>query len=231
MRLTVFNGSPRVRRSNTGLLLEHLLAGFASNGGEVVGVHYLAQPARRAAQVAAFAEADAVLIAFPLYADAMPATVKAFVEALVPLIGGCGGMRIMFLVQSGFPEACHSRPLEAWLEKFARRLGATYLGTIVKGGVEGIRDRPPFVQRTLFASFRTLGERLAEVEQLDPALLTTIAGQDRYSRVAMALFVPLMLRFVSSWWNRQMRENGVFADRFAAPYGEPSRARSWRTSS
>lgn len=218
MRLTVFNGSPRTRTSNTGLLLDHLLAGFTANGGEVDGHHYLAQPARRRRQVEAFAAAETALIAFPLYVDAMPAPVKEFIEALAPLAGRADNPGLLFLVQSGFPEACHSRPVEAWLERFARRMNAPYLGTIVKGGAEGIRERPAAMQKNIYRPFHDLGVALARTAALDPRLLAAIAGRERYAPLALKVLAPLMMRLGIGWWDRQLRENGAYERRDAAPY-------------
>ena len=42
MRLTVFNGSPRSRGSNTALLLEPFLEGFSETAGNTYALHYLA---------------------------------------------------------------------------------------------------------------------------------------------------------------------------------------------
>ena len=69
----------------------------------------------------------------------MPAIVKQFIEALEPLKNRENNPPMGFIVQSGFPEALHSRYVEHYLQKLAARLNAPYLGTIVKGGGEGIR--------------------------------------------------------------------------------------------
>ena len=90
--------------------------------------------------VQAFAGAECVLLGFPLYTDAMPGMVKHFIEALEPLAGRKDNPSLGFLVQSGFPEGLHSRYVERYLEKLAERLGCPYLGTIVKGNGEGVRD-------------------------------------------------------------------------------------------
>jgi len=219
MRLTVFNGSPRVNKGNTALMLEPFLAGFTEQGGEAHGPHYLAQAARRPRHAEAFAAADVALIAFPLYVDAMPATVKAFTEALAPYLGRSCNPRVMFLVQSGFPEACHSRPIEAWLEKFARRMGSPYMGTIIKGSGEGLRQQPAMVRNALFRNLHALGQSLQRTGELDPRLLASLAGRDHYSRLPLTLFAPLMMRLGMGWWNRQLKANGVFERRDAAPYG------------
>ena len=89
-----------------------------------------------------FSEAEFIWVGFPLYTDAMPGMVKAFFEALEPLRGRDNNPPIGFLVQSGFPEALHSRYVVRYLENFAARMNAPYVGTIVIGCGDGIRMMP-----------------------------------------------------------------------------------------
>jgi NAD(P)H-dependent FMN reductase len=219
MRLTVFNGSPRGKAGNSALMLQRFLDGFAAAGGEVECVHLLARRSARAEQLAAWHAAEAVLVAFPLYVDAMPALVKELLEDLDA--EGCGLRHppLLFLVQSGFPEACHARPLERWLEKLARRLGAPHLGTMVRGGGEGIRDQPAWMTRKLFDTLSALGRSLAETGRLDPALLTALAGKERFAGVLDQLGLRLASRVSRAWWNAQLRRHGALARRDAAPHG------------
>ena len=123
MRLLLLDGSPRGARSNTMKMLARVAEGWAQAGGAAPEVLHLAHPADFERAVAAFAEAETVLLGMPLYTDAMPALVMAWIEALAPRVGQANP-RLGFLVQSGFPEALHSRPLERYLEKLARRLGS-----------------------------------------------------------------------------------------------------------
>ena len=73
MRLLVLNGSPRGPRSNTDVLLDPLVAGFTAAGGELTGRLHLVRSSHADEAVRAFPSADAVLLAFPLYCDALPA--------------------------------------------------------------------------------------------------------------------------------------------------------------
>ena len=145
-RLTLFNGSPRGRKGNTPIMLEQFAQGF----GGPTEMHHLIHLKETDKFVQAFAEAECAWIGFPLYTDAMPAVVKHFIEALEPLAGRPGNPPLGFLVQSGFPEAAHSRYVERYLEKLAARLGSPYLGTIVKGGGEGINVMTPQMTQSLF---------------------------------------------------------------------------------
>ncbi len=87
----------------------------------------------------------------------MPGIVKAFIESLAPFKDRPDNPPLGFLVQSGFPEAAHSRFVERYLQKLAQRLGSPYLGTIVKGGAEGTRIMPENMTHDLFAALEQLG--------------------------------------------------------------------------
>jgi NAD(P)H-dependent FMN reductase len=218
MRLLVLDGSPRAPRSNTGLLLDAVLRGFGAAGGVVVARHALARPSGLAAAVRDFPEADAVLVGFPLYVDAMPAPVMSFIEALAPRVG-VPNPDLLFVVQSGFPEAVHSRPIERWLAKLARRLGARHLGTVVRPGTEGIRVRPRSQVARAMRPLEALGRGLALTGRLDPAILEAVAGLERFGEGPTARLRLAVAGVVTRWfWNRQLRAHGALADRDAAPY-------------
>ena len=228
-RITVFNGSPRGRRSNTVTLLGSFLAGFASNPGRDFEIVDLIRLKGAARFPQAFADAECVFLGFPLYADSMPGVVKAFIESLEPLRARAGNPPIGFLVQGGFPEAVHSRYVERYLEKLASRMGAPYLGTIVKGGCEiPLREKSALNRHLhnalclnwgMFDRLDRLGRTFGETGQLDPALLRGLARLERYPGVLM----PVLnhsgnSRLINHYWNVRLKHNGAFERRSATPY-------------
>jgi multimeric flavodoxin WrbA len=116
MQLLVFNGSPRGKRSNTGVLVGHFINGFMETPGNTYVIVHLNRINKQDEFVEMFREADHVLLAFPLYTNAMPAMVKTFIESLEPVCGLNDNKAIGFIVQSGFGEAIHSRYVERYLE-------------------------------------------------------------------------------------------------------------------
>ena len=142
MQLKVFNGSPRLVANNTDILLKKFLAGFGETSGNASEVIRLNKLNDLAKAIEIFKQSEAVLIAFPLYVYSLPAGLMQFVQALEPLRGACKGKPLGFLVQFGFREAVHARPLEKYLEKLATDLNCTYLGTIIKGGCDGLVKYP-----------------------------------------------------------------------------------------
>jgi len=123
--LLLLDGSPRGERSNTAKMLSRVAEGWRQAGGGEVEALHLARKQDFDRAVAGFPRAGVVLLGMPLYTDAMPGLVMAFIEALAPRAQPAASDPrpvLGFLVQSGFPEALHSRPLERYLEKLARRL-------------------------------------------------------------------------------------------------------------
>jgi multimeric flavodoxin WrbA len=222
-RLTFFNGSPRGRKGNTPLMLEQIAAGF----GKSTETYHLVRMKETAQMAQAFAEAECVLLGFPLYTDSMPGVTKHFIEALEPFAGRPGNPPLGFLVQSGFPEGLHSRYVERYLEKLAARLGSPYLGTIVKGNGEGTRVMPPEMTRALFANLQALGAGLANHGRFDPAVLQAIAKPERFPAILGPVFrVFLRLPIAHFYFDNMLKQNGVFERRFDRPFadGEPARS-------
>ena len=218
-RLTVFNGSPRGKTGNTQILLEQFVGGFEASAGRSHETYHLNRVSDAERFQQAFAEAEHVLLGFPLYADAMPGIVKAFIETLEPFRGRENNPSIGFLVQSGFPEAAHSRYVERYLEKLSVRLGCPYSGTIVKGNGEGVRFTPPEKNRALFQTLHQLGATYGQTGQFDPALLERLAKPERFPKWMAPVFqVMLKTKMANRGWDNPLKENGAYERRFARPY-------------
>jgi len=221
MRLTVFNGSPRGTGGNTAMMLEQFLAGFISVPGNSAEVRLLSRYKEIEEQLKAFAQAERVLLAFPLYVDAMPAVVKAFIEALEPFCGRRDNPPMFFLVHSGFPEARHCRPVERYLVKLARRLGGEYQGTIVKPGSEGLRLMPASLNRKLFGQLRELGRIYGAEDRLDHAMVEQLARPERLGPLRMACCALLnLLGLTNKYWDGMLRRNNVYQRRYERPFSD-----------
>ena len=222
MRLTVFNGSPRGKASNTAKLLEHFLAGFIEQAANEYETLYLIHEKDQARCVEVFKEAETVLLAFPLYTDCMPGVVKTFIEYLEPLCGRDGNPALGFLVHSGLPESVHSHFVRRYLEKLSRRLGCRCLGTVIKGGSEGIQAQPERMNRKLFRLFFELGRIFGKTGQFDKKIVGQFARPVRFSKLGLlvARLGGKMAELL--YWNRMLKKHGAYDKRFARPY-EPDK--------
>jgi multimeric flavodoxin WrbA len=118
MKLAIFNGSPRLKKSNSKILIEHFLKGYHKRSDESPSVGYLANLKRLEQNVELFKNSEIVLIIFPLYTDCMPGVVKEFFEKIYESGNYSAKKKIGFIVQSGFPEMIHS----VWVEKYSKAL-------------------------------------------------------------------------------------------------------------
>jgi hypothetical protein len=184
-------------------------------------MHQINKIKDRAVHVQSFAEAECVLIGLPLYTDAMPGVVKDFIDSLASLRDRADNPPVGFLVQSGFPESGHSRYVERYLQKLATRLGSPYLGTIVKGGIEGIQIMPHRMTHKVYSTLTEIGIAFGEQGVIDPQLLRKLARPEYRSRIS-APFFKLLTRLPGSsfYWDNQLKQNGVYEKRFAQPYAE-----------
>lgn len=239
MRLTVFNGSPRGGNSNTKVLLDHFLEGFVATHGNTYELAYLIHEKEGKKFFNLFQAAEEVLLAFPLYTNAMPAIVKTFIESLEPLCGRAGLPAIGFIVQSGFPESTHSRYIKRYLEKLARRLGYRYKGTVIKGGVEAIRT-DPLLDKSLhkwiskigkamdFAGlghlldkeklckrFYMLGKIYGKTGEFDKEAVKKLARPERLTGFSFLLYRVIAQNL---YWNLMLKKNSVFEKRDNRPF-------------
>jgi hypothetical protein len=145
--------------------------------------------------------------------------VKTFIESLQPFCECDDNKSIGFIVQSGFGEAIHSRYVERYLKKLSTRLGCKYVGTIIRGGGEGIREMPAYMTKGLFRSFHELGRIFGEKEIFDTRIMRRLGKRDRFSLpVRLLLNLLGVIGFLDSGWNNQLKRNGVFERRYDKPY-------------
>ncbi len=213
MLLNILNCSPRGERSNTRALARPFVEGFMAGGGEA-REYPAADPAVFDPAVEAFGTPSAAMIAFPLYADAMPAAAKAFIEEIWRLRGSCESTRMLFLVHSGFPEETHTRVMKDYLERLAARMGSPCDGVIRVGGGEAARHANSRKPGKTYMRLRELGRLYAERGVLDAAILAKLAGPRRLPWPARLLAPMIVNRLV---WDRELRRNGAFDRRRDRP--------------
>ncbi|MFC2090976.1 NAD(P)H-dependent oxidoreductase [Bacteroidota bacterium] len=220
MKIIIYNGSPRGRKSNTRLLMDSFIEGLSAvRTNYEVEVYYLASRSDRRAGMMAFPGADRVIIAFPLYTDSMPGIVKEFIDQLEPYSRAERAPDMGFVVQSGFPEPAHSRPIEKYVQRLAEKLGARYIGTVVKGGVEGIQIMPGWMTRKLYKRFNKLGRHYGLHGEFNQVIIKKLTPYERFSKLRIWVFNRMRkTRLANFYWDNQLKANGVFDHRFAHPF-------------
>jgi hypothetical protein len=215
MQLTFINGSPRGTKSNTGLLMEGFIRGFLETEGNTCEIEYLVKYRKNLTPLTEkFNQAQNVIIGFPLYVDAMPGSVKAFLEALALLAGQPNLPALGFVIQCGFPETAHNRFIARYCEKFTRRLGCRPLPAILKGGCEGLAIQPPFLTDKYFALFSMLGQNFGKTGMIDETLLAKLARPEHLKAENLAQVIPFINQAL---WDAQLEKNGVLDRSFDKP--------------
>jgi hypothetical protein len=217
MRLSIINGSPRGKAGNTQKLLEHFIEGFLETEGNSVEVlHSIKDRPDFTPERELFLNAERLLIAFPLYVDAMPGSVKELFESFAPLKGKNHGLKLMFMIQCGFPETHHTRFVARYCEKLARRLECEPAGLICKGGCEGLAVQPPALVDKVFKGFYELGKAYGEKGELDDRILAKLAHPEHLTAENLKQVIPMVNSFL---WDDWMKRNNVIEKSFDKPYG------------
>ena len=217
MKLTIYNGSPRKKNSNTDKLLSYLIKGFCSIEGNSATIHYIADKKDRDRQIEDFTNEELIIIVMPLYCHAMPGTVKEFIEAL-PYESGNSNRKIGFIIQSGFEESYQSSFLKAYFDTIPNHLNCNYLGTVIKGGVEALSAQPAFISGKVYQNFVKLGKGLALEGVFDKKIIASLAKPYKYSKFQLFLFKVLFSKFANEYWNVQLKKNGCFEQCYNKPY-------------
>jgi hypothetical protein len=85
--------------------------------------------------------------------------------------------------------------------------------------VEGIQIQPENMTRKLFTAFYQIGHHFGITGEFNQELIQTIAKPEHYPRWS----IPFMKLFLKTglgkfYWNKQLKENGAYEDRFARPF-------------
>lgn len=220
MKLVIFNGSPRYKKSNSKILIDHFLKGYNSICTDTVPVCYLANHQEKTKHKELFQHSEIVIVVFPLYTDCMPGIVKEFFENVSELKLSYP-KKIGFVVQSGFPEAIHSIYVERYLEKLTKRIHGEYMGTLIKGGVEGIQIMPPSMTKKLFNRFESLGEYFAKREEFSPEIKRVFREPYKLSPLRIFLFKLLnRIGLANFYWDGNLKKNNAYSHRFDKPFEE-----------
>lgn len=209
-RLIIYNGSPRQKGSNSELILNKVKERL----GDKVEIRDLKKTENWANWASSFSTDENVMFFMPLYVHAMPSHVMDFIEKLSPSHGS-----ISFFIQSGFPESSQSHYLEAYFEQLSIRLKRTYLGTAIKGGVEGLQIRPVKAQDNMIQPMIEVIVDLVKIGTFNPEKLRTLANPVRLGKPMCFVFSILKTTgIVNFFWDQQLKSNHAFEKRFDRPW-------------
>jgi putative NADPH-quinone reductase len=211
-------GSPRgIDRSSSGRLGGRLLDALKERGFETDKLHvHAAVDSRTETEQAliAIGAADVVVLSLPLYVDSFPAPVIALFERIVEQRTGVGSagtdsagsgpaatgrVRLLLLIQCGFPERTQNATALAIAERFAAEAGWEWLGGLAFGAMENYSGSATEVLPRIAGAIAD-GKPIPEVtlKRVMPAWFYRLGG--------------------NIMWRRQAKKNGVARRLRAKPY-------------
>lgn len=215
----IYNGSPRGNHSNSKLIIEKIIMGMNAQGVDNIEVRNLINIKEHKIWAENFGSVENNLFVFPLYVHAMPGSVMKFFEQLKPINNK--DIHMAFLVQSGFPETSQSYYLRPYLELITKRLGVSFDGTIIKGGVEGIRMKPEKANKKFFDQMETIGRTYASIGIMDLNQKKEYEKSEYLSKGSQLLFSLFSLTGLTNYyWDFNLKKNDAYEKRFAKPYTE-----------
>lgn len=217
MSLTIFNGSPRGKNSNSQILSQWFCDGYGGNPK----TYYLNQPKNIAANVQLFCQSDCILMVFPLYVDGMPGQIKGFLEALAPHKDLISGKKITFIIHSGFTEGIQNRALERYLNRLVEIFSFDCRGIILVPGSEGFRLMPPAMTKKKHEAIASLAQSFKSSQTYPKALLKIVNPNETLSKISQNIF-RVMAKFglTNMYWNSNLKKNNAYDKRFDAPYAK-----------
>ncbi|MGS0972772.1 MAG: hypothetical protein ACVCEJ_06030 [Candidatus Izemoplasmataceae bacterium] len=207
--LVIYNGSPRVVKSNSGIILKQVKDHLQDR----VEIRDLKDKDQWSIWAKSFSKEEHVLFFMPLYVHAMPSHVMEFIETLEPSKGS-----ISFFIQSGFPESSQSYFLEAYFEQLSKRLHRSYGGTAIKGAMEGLQMRPEKGQEKMIQPL---------VDTIDYLETHHVFHEKHLKKLSMPIHFNILIRFLfwmigrkilDYYWNSRLKSNDALEKALNRPY-------------
>lgn len=220
MKTLLLIGSAKKPHSNSESLGTYLLEKLRERGAETETL-FLHESIwvndRRAALVAAAERADVIALAFPLYVDTLPFIVTRTLELLAEhrrAKTSTNRLRLVVIVNCGFPESEHCATAIRVCEQFARETGMEWLGGLALGGGEAIGGQ----------SLRNLGGMMYHAVAALDLTADAIANDQPVPQRAIDLMGKL---FIPKWmyvlmggrgWKQRAKKFGVEKKLREKPY-------------
>lgn len=210
-RATILIGSTRPPGESTSESLARALMAELTRAGietELVRAISFVKDGRRAEEALATLRAgELLIIAAPLYVDALPALATRALERLYASLNDQPHeiRQVVGLLNCGYPEANHNRSAMRLLRAFAHQAGLTWAGGLAMGAGELLHGRPLTTARFLLR---------AQIRALASAGTALAAGQGVPIAASQAMAAPVTPAFLFRWlaalrWAWQARAQGL----------------------
>jgi len=202
MKISIFNGSPRGPLGNSGQAIEKI----KENMKNPHDVYCLRETEKHHEFIQAAMDSDLYVLIFPLYTDAMPAIVMAFIEALHVYQSKLANKKIYFIVHSGFPEAKQSYYVRDYLIELSKKLKLQVIDTIVMGGDQ---SKLPY--------FTHIGEEIDQLKVIDDKTKDILLNPISFDSFPLEE-VNGFITHTNEFMNNVIKSNDCLEDSYRKPY-------------
>ncbi len=231
-------GSPKInQRSTSAILGEYVLEKMADAGWETDALTLKADLNRDSGQqklLAAAGRADLIILAFPLYVDALPFLVTKALEVLAdqrandPDSPGASPRRLFVIINNGFPEYEQNALALAICRAFADQCGFTWAGALALGAGEAqgaetelhLKSRMGLARGHIRRALDAAGASLAGNRPVLFSVQEQI-GKTPLLLMPFGLWRRMFIWVGALWWLKKAAKNGLKKrDLDAGPYAE-----------
>lgn len=217
MKLTIINGSPRGKNSNSKILADKFAKGFLKPEDEKEEIFLIEHQGKYKELIKSIEKGELFYIVFPLYVDSMPGMVKEFIDELEPFKGKLKNKKFIYHIHCGFPEELHLHGLKNYLTYLTKILDAELVGVMTSGGSEGSRFYPKGIK--FFVNLEELGKKYRETGKLDEELFEKVKRRKKFNSLSLTVAKFFnKIGLLNVYWNHQLKKNGVYDKRFDKPY-------------
>ena len=213
MKLTIINGSPRGKKSNSNMISTWIKEQLPED--TVVQEFYPTKLATHQEIISSLESNSTILVIFPLYTDNVPFVVKRIFEEMDTLKGKLENVNIYYIVHSGFSGGNHSRAVERYLEYFAKYMGFNYKGTAIKPSSEGLRLMPPAMTKRTALLFKLLAEDIIQSKPFDLDIIKKLIKREKPSR---AQILTIKSGMGDMYFKNMLKRNKVLDQAENKPY-------------
>lgn len=219
-RVLLLIGSAKRGRSTSDVLGTALLERLREHGveGETLFLHRSVHTVERRQELLAATErADMILLATPLYVDALPYLVVRALELIAEhrrKRAAAKSQSLVSILNCGFPEAHQNDTAIAICRQFAREAGLEWAGGLSLGGGEAIGGQP----------LESKGRMVRNVIRALEVSADALAAGERVPEEAVKLMAkPLVPPRMYTWlgavgWRRQAKKHGATDKLDERPY-------------
>lgn len=212
MKTIILNGSPKGNSKSCNSLI--FAEQFVKNMKNPCEIKSIANSDKK--ELAEYIrDFDTVIIIMPLYIHAMPGIVMEFFEAMEP---AAEGKSIGFIIQAGFTETSQERFAVRYLERFARELNYSYLGTVCKGGAAATYMMPDMFKKVL-KMVSDLGAAYEETHAFDKEIVKRLGEPYDIKQPLLGILKVVTKSGINNiFWHKEMKKHNVYKKRLDRPF-------------